>query len=264
MKINSVIGDEIDLIIQIAVNVCRSWMDFDSSNRKFDLNKDTVQVSDLTHEEFDIKIEHLVYILVTISDHPSDYSRYFSQNLVFELESKGFSVIKHFVNIIKEIDESVLTNLIDLSFKEDLDKYQMFSILFKLLKQSEENDALESESEMSSHMSSDSNAQSSLLASISTKKNIIVRAILLSIYKSFSPLNDIQVLGKLFLMMFVPYMYKGETKRNRCLKILDETKETDDIENILVSLINDPILNPSACELLDLDFGESTYGKIIC
>lgn len=241
MKVNSMIWQEIDLIVQIAVNVCRSFYS----------NEEESQLSDLAHEEFDTKVEHLVYILVNISDHPSEYTRYFSQTLVFELESKGFSVIKHFVDIIKEIDEGVLTNLIDLSFKEDVDKYQIFSILFKLVKQSEDTELLESESEMSSYRSNDSFPQGSLLASISSKRNIIMRAILLAIYKSFSSINDIQVIARLFFMIFIPYAFKGTQARLRVAKYLDEVKDTDDIEQIVVSLISDSDLNPSTAENLD-------------
>lgn len=125
IKVNSVIGKELDVIIQIASNVCRS----------FYLSEEGSQFSDITHEWFDQKVEHLIDLIVKVSDNPSDYAKYFNQTLIFELESKGFSVIKHFVSLIKEIDEDVLTNLLDLSFKEDLDSYQMFSILFKLLKE---------------------------------------------------------------------------------------------------------------------------------
>lgn len=227
IKVNSVLGKEIELIVQIAVNICKS----------FYLSEEGSQFSDITHEWCDVRVEHLIYIIVNISENPSDYTKYFNQTLVFELEGKGFSVIKHFVGIIKEIDEDVLTKLLDLSFKEELDKYQMFSILFKLVKESEDNEVLKSDSEISSHRSSDSMPPMSLLTSISSKKNIIIRALLLAIYKSCSVVDDIQVISKLFFNLFLPYAFTDAECKNEILNYLEETDESDDIDRILVRAI---------------------------
>ena len=195
------------------------------------------QFSDITHELYDSKWEELLFILVNVCENPSEFSKYFNQSLIFELEGKGFSVIKHFVSLIKDIDEDVLTQLIELSFKEELDKYQIFSILFKLLKESEENEVLKSDSEMSSHLSSDSSAQISLLASISSKKNIVFKALLLAFYKSWSKVEIIQVISRLFFIMFLPYAYEDLQCKNDIRAFIDELEESEEIDKILIRAV---------------------------
>jgi len=194
------------------------------------------QISDVTNEKCDRMVENLVYILVNINESPSDLQHFFSQSLVFELEAKGFSVIKYMAGIIKEIDEDVLTKMIDLSFQEELDNYKMFSILFKLLKESEETDIVKSDDE--SRRSSDSASQTNLLTSISSKKNIIVRALVLAIYKSFSRVYEIQMISRIFFMMFLPYVFCDNKAKDDILIYLEEADEDEDIERILTRAID--------------------------
>ena len=134
------------------------------------------------------------------------------------------------------------------------------------MKQSENTEVFEWESELSSHRSSDSNLQGSLLSTLSSKKTIIVRAILLAVYKSFSIVNDIQVLSKLFLIVFVPYFFQSNESKNRALKLIDNIQDSDDIEYIIVKIINDSVLSPSTVDLLDKEeqkeFEDTEAGKL--
>ena len=89
------------------------------------------------------------------------------------------------MTIIKEIYEEVLlVKLIDLCFKEEeKGKYQIFSILFKLPKQSEENEIYKIDN------------------------NVVTRALILALYKSNSTEDNLFVLSKLFFMMSLPYAF---------------------------------------------------------
>lgn len=126
--------------------------------------------------------------------------------------------------MIKDINEEVLQKMVDLSFKEGINSYQMFLILFKLLK------TPESQVQNSSNSSSSSD---SLLLSLSSNQSIIIRALLLSIYKSFSQVYEIQV----FFVMFLPYVFQDEEARNEIITFLQETEEVD-VERILVKAID--------------------------
>ena len=81
-------------------------------------------------------------------------------------------------------------------------------------------------------------SQNSLLTSISSKKNIIIRALLLAIYKSQSNVADIQVISKLFFVMFVPYAVSNNENKNEILNYLDEIEEIDEIESVLMKAID--------------------------
>lgn len=239
-KINSSLEDEINTVVQTATAICKNFYMSEGS-----------QYSDVTHERFDCKIEELVYILVDISDKPSNFAKYFTQTILFEFEMKGFSIIKHFKDIIKDIDEEVLAKLLDLSFKEELDKYQMFSILFQLLRESEENEVLKSDSEVSSHRSSDSGPAFSLLSTISSKKEVIFRALLLSIYKSCSKVENIQLISKLFFIIFIPYVFEDTDCKNEMRMYLDEMEDSEDIEKMLVKAID--LEDKYKCDLDQID-----------
>lgn len=243
IKINSTLSSEMEAIIKVAINIKKTFkQQSDIENNDF--------LKDIRSKEFDFLIDELIFILVNLSENPSKYSKYFTQQIVFSLENQGLSIIKHFVSIIQELDENVLSTFIELCFKEDFDKYNMFSILFKLLHQSEENEMLKSDSEISSQKSSD--IQGGLLASIGDSK-IIIKALLLGLYKSSSHVDNLVAISRLFFLMFLPYVFIHSSCPELIKRIENEIQElesdhhsslskdeangSDDIEKILVRAI---------------------------
>jgi hypothetical protein len=98
----------------------------------------------------------------------------------------------------------------------------MFLILFKLLTQSEENEAIENESDFGSQRSSDSAPLSSLISSIASKKNIIARALILGFYKSsFQDENSMLMkVCRSFFLIFMPHAFQSDKKETK-LDIID-------------------------------------------
>ena len=196
IKINNTLSSEMKKILKMAINLLKNF--------KHQISvKNTDFLKDIKHDNFDLMIEELIYIVVNLSENPSErYTKYFTQSIVFTLESKGFSIIKHFVTIIDKIDENVLVKLIELCFKEEKDKYQIFSILFKLLRQSEENEILKIDNDL------------------------VTRALILALYKSNSNQENLIVLSKLFFMMFLPYAF-GDKNHELSKRIEHEIQELD-------------------------------------
>lgn len=205
-----------ETVLKIAVNLIKNFM-----HQKQLENHDFM--SEIRTDNSDAKLDELVYILVNLSETPGKYSKYFTQAIVFKLESNGMSIIKHFVNIIKDLDQNVLQKLINLCFKEDQDKYQMFSILFKLLRMSEENEVFKSDSDIGSQKSSD--MQGSLLATLDDHK-LIIRALLLALYKSSTRVDNLVVISKLFFTMFLPYAFSDKNS-DVVKKVETEIQEID-------------------------------------
>ena len=194
IKINNTLSSEMNDVLKIAVNLRKQIGDGNDENDG--------ALRQVKSDRFDYMIEELIYIVVNLSETPSKYAEYFTQSVIFSLESKGLSIIKHFITIIKEIDEDVLVKLIDLCFREEKGKYQIFSILFKLLRQSEENEIHKIDN------------------------NVVTRALILALYKSNSTEENLVVLSKLFFMMFLPYAF-GEKNQELSKRIENEIQDLD-------------------------------------